>query len=255
MGASMPDDFETMWRDLAPVGRVGVVRRLLPAAVDVRGARAAGVVRASRRSARGLAVRDRRLRQPVGLVGRRRRRLGARRADRLAPRLGARRRGVRRPARRGLGARGASTCCGRAGSCRRGRSGSSVFVEEEGSRFGLACLGSRLATGATGLGGGARAARPRRGGPADALEAAGLTRARGVGAARRRSARVLDGVGCFVELHVEQGRDLVDRGAAVGRGQRDLAARALPLRLHRRGQPRGHDPDGGPAPTRCSPTR
>ena len=26
--------------------------------------------------------------------------------------------------------------------------GVSVFVEEEGSRFGLACLGSRLATGA-----------------------------------------------------------------------------------------------------------
>jgi N-carbamoyl-L-amino-acid hydrolase len=27
---------------------------------------------------------------------------------------------------------------------------------------------------------------------------------------------VLDGVGCFVELHVEQGRDLVDRDAAIG---------------------------------------
>ena len=37
----------------------------------------------------------------------------------------------------------------RAASGRRARSGSSVFVEEEGSRFGLACLGSRLATGAT----------------------------------------------------------------------------------------------------------
>ena len=30
------------------------------------------------------------------------------------------------------------------------------------------------------------------------------------------------------------------------RGQRDLAARALPLRLRGRGQPRRHDPDGGP---------
>ena len=29
---------------------------------------------------------------------------------------------------------------------------------------------------------------------------------------------MLDGVGWFVELHVEQGRDLVDRGAAVGVG-------------------------------------
>ena len=56
-----------------------------------------------------------------------------------------------------------------------------------------------------------------------------------------------DRIECFVELHVEQGRDLVDRGAAVGVGERDRAARALPLRLRRAGQPCRHHPDGGPA--------
>ena len=38
-----------------------------------------------------------------------------------------------------------------------------AFAEEEGSRFGLACLGSRLATGATSPGRAARAAGPGRG--------------------------------------------------------------------------------------------
>ncbi|MGZ5398447.1 MAG: allantoate amidohydrolase [Nocardioides sp.] len=78
-----------------------------------------------------------------------------------------------------------------------------VFVEEEGSRFGLACLGSRLATGTlawdsvVGL-------RDRDGvALGDVVDGSGAS-------------ALLDGVGCFVELHVEQGRDLVDRGAAVG---------------------------------------
>ena len=78
----------------------------------------------------------------------------------------------------------------------------SVFVEEEGSRFGLACLGSRLAAGAITLGK-ARVLRDRDGVAFEEVVEGG-------------------GRGCwttsavFVELHVEQGRDLVDRGAAVG---------------------------------------
>jgi N-carbamoyl-L-amino-acid hydrolase len=80
--------------------------------------------------------------------------------------------------------------------------GVSVFVEEEGSRFGLACLGSRLATGATPWET-ARALRDRDGVALGDLVAGG-------------SSSLLDGVGTFVELHVEQGRDLVDRGAAIG---------------------------------------
>ena len=85
--------------------------------------------------------------------------------------------------------------------------GVSVFAEEEGSRFGLACLGSRLVTGAT-TWDQARELRDRDGVRLpDALEGAGLD-----GTALSLAGRVA----CFVELHVEQGRDLVDRGAAVG---------------------------------------
>jgi N-carbamoyl-L-amino-acid hydrolase len=86
------------------------------------------------------------------------------------------------------------------------RIGVSVFAEEEGSRFGLACLGSRLATGAL-TWADARELRDRDGvALPDALEAAGLD----------GSVLSLADVSTFVELHVEQGRDLVDRGAAVG---------------------------------------
>jgi N-carbamoyl-L-amino-acid hydrolase len=83
--------------------------------------------------------------------------------------------------------------------------GVGVFVEEEGSRFGLACLGSRLATGATDWAT-ARALTDRAG---VAVEDALADVARG-------EADLLRDVGCFVELHVEQGRDLVDRDVAVG---------------------------------------
>ncbi len=86
--------------------------------------------------------------------------------------------------------------------------GVSVFVEEEGSRFGRACLGSRLVTGAT-TWEQARELRDRDGVfLGDAVAAAGLDPSRGL--------LSLDRVGTFVELHVEQGRDLVDRDLAVG---------------------------------------
>ncbi|WP_240755779.1 allantoate amidohydrolase [Nocardioides iriomotensis] len=82
-----------------------------------------------------------------------------------------------------------------------------AFVEEEGSRFGLACLGSRLLTGATSWET-ARVLRDREGlALEDALADEGLDGSRGTW---------LDGVATFVELHVEQGRDLVDRDEAVG---------------------------------------
>jgi N-carbamoyl-L-amino-acid hydrolase len=88
--------------------------------------------------------------------------------------------------------------------------GVSVFAEEEGSRFGLACLGSRLATGVVDWSV-ARELRDRDGVfLPDALAAAGL------GGSEPGRWSQLDDVGCFVELHVEQGRDLVDRGAAIG---------------------------------------
>jgi N-carbamoyl-L-amino-acid hydrolase len=88
--------------------------------------------------------------------------------------------------------------------------GVSVFVEEEGSRFGLACLGSRLATGAVAWER-ARGLRDRDGVRLDeAMAAAGLDDQNPqpwLGSER---------LACFVELHVEQGRDLVDRGEAIG---------------------------------------
>jgi N-carbamoyl-L-amino-acid hydrolase len=80
--------------------------------------------------------------------------------------------------------------------------GVSVFVEEEGSRFGLACLGSRLATGALSWET-ARELRDRDGVALGDVITGGAS-------------DLLEGVGTFVELHLEQGRDLVDRGAAVG---------------------------------------
>jgi len=80
--------------------------------------------------------------------------------------------------------------------------GVGVFVEEEGSRFGLACLGSRLATGTMSWAE-ARELRDR-----DGVALGDVAEGGGPG--------LLDDVGTFVELHVEQGRDLVDRRAAVG---------------------------------------
>ncbi|MCD4533360.1 allantoate amidohydrolase [Nocardioides sp. cx-169] len=86
------------------------------------------------------------------------------------------------------------------------RIGVSVFAEEEGSRFGVACLGSRLAAGTLPWAQ-ARELRDRSGVLLpDALEAAGLD----------GTVLSLADVATFVELHVEQGRDLVERDAAVG---------------------------------------
>jgi N-carbamoyl-L-amino-acid hydrolase len=88
--------------------------------------------------------------------------------------------------------------------------GVSVFVEEEGSRFGLACLGSRLASGAT-TWGDARALRDRHGVRLDEAMASA-----GYDVEDPQPWLGSDTFSCFVELHVEQGRDLVDRGEAVG---------------------------------------
>ncbi len=86
------------------------------------------------------------------------------------------------------------------------------FVDEEGARFGVACAGSRLITGEL---------------PAD--RALGLTDADGISLAEAlrtagRSvelgpdAEALRRIGTFVELHVEQGRAMIDLGAPVAVG-------------------------------------
>ena len=80
-----------------------------------------------------------------------------------------------------------------------------AFVEEEGGRFGVPCLGSRLLTGVI-----------------DPDRAAGLRDAGGVSFADALGGRpagalpVLRRVSAVVELHIEQGKALCDRNAPVG---------------------------------------
>jgi N-carbamoyl-L-amino-acid hydrolase len=86
-----------------------------------------------------------------------------------------------------------------------------AFCEEEGARFGVACLGSRLLTGALEP----RAARELTDGGgvrlAEAMSAAGLDPA-----AIGQDDELLGGIAAFVELHIEQGSALDGLGAAVG---------------------------------------
>jgi N-carbamoyl-L-amino-acid hydrolase len=88
--------------------------------------------------------------------------------------------------------------------------GVSVFVEEEGSRFGLACLGSRLASGAIAWDQ-ARVLSDRDGVRLDEAMAS-----EGFETENPQAWLGPEQISCFVELHVEQGRDLVDRDAAIG---------------------------------------
>ena len=80
-----------------------------------------------------------------------------------------------------------------------------VFTEEEGARFGVACLGSRLLAGALDPG----TARGLR-------DSAGVTLAEAMAAAGQDPDQIgpdrelLAGIGAFVELHIEQGRALAE---------------------------------------------
>ncbi len=104
------------------------------------------------------------------------------------------------------------------------------FVDEEGARFGIACAGSRLITGKLD----ADRARSLRDGD-------GVTMAEAMTAAGHDTAHVgpddetLRRIGTYVELHVEQGRGLIDLGRPVavgsvirphGRWRIDLAGEA-----------------------------
>jgi len=85
------------------------------------------------------------------------------------------------------------------------------FVDEEGARFGIACAGSRLLAG-TLEPERARALRDR-----DGVTLDEVLRRRGRDPERLGAdPELLGRIGTFVELHVEQGRGLVDEGAAVG---------------------------------------
>jgi N-carbamoyl-L-amino-acid hydrolase len=89
--------------------------------------------------------------------------------------------------------------------------GVAVFTEEEGSRFGVACLGSRLLTGS--IDPAQAAALTDRDG---VTLVAAMTRA-GFDPSRLSADRSrLTGLRAFVELHIEQGRALVETGAPIG---------------------------------------
>jgi beta-ureidopropionase / N-carbamoyl-L-amino-acid hydrolase len=87
------------------------------------------------------------------------------------------------------------------------------FVDEEGARFGVACAGSRVITGAL------SADRAR-----SLTDADGTTMAEALAKAGRDPGvlgpdpEVLARIGAFVELHVEQGRGLVDLNHPVALG-------------------------------------
>jgi N-carbamoyl-L-amino-acid hydrolase len=89
--------------------------------------------------------------------------------------------------------------------------GVAAFTEEEGARFGVACLGSRLLTGAVAP----DAARALQDGD-------GVTLAEAMVAAGRDASAIgpdeelLAGIGAYVELHIEQGKALADLGAPIG---------------------------------------
>jgi beta-ureidopropionase / N-carbamoyl-L-amino-acid hydrolase len=89
--------------------------------------------------------------------------------------------------------------------------GVAAFTEEEGARFGVACLGSRLMTGTADPG----VARDLRDGDgvtlAEAMLAAGLDPAL-IGP----DEPLLADIAAYVELHIEQGSALAGLGAAAG---------------------------------------
>ena len=215
MGRSMPDDFERMWSDLAPLGRSATsggyfrqpftsvdvelrawfVAQAQARGLDVEGD-AFGNLFAWWRATPGEPIRDALLTGshldsvldggaydgPLGVV------------SSFAAIDVLRDRGFRptRPV------------------------GVSMFAEEEGSRFGLACLGSRLATGTLPWER-ARELRDRDGTfLADAMDL--VPGPSSVAEPSSPGPALRERVGCFVELHVEQGRDLVDRGSAIGVG-------------------------------------
>src|SRR6202034_3680254 len=115
-----------------------------------------------------------------------------------------------------------------------------AFAEEEGSRFGIACLGSKLTAGAIGAESTLRLADSAGTTFADAAAAAGVDPA-GIGRDDERLAELA----AFVELHVEQGRGLADLGAPVAVASGILAHGRWRLRFTGEGNHAGATPMGG----------
>ncbi|MDR7301250.1 allantoate amidohydrolase [Haloactinomyces albus] len=86
-----------------------------------------------------------------------------------------------------------------------------VFAEEEGGRFGVPCLGSRLLAGTIDPDRARNLRDPDGVSFAEAMRSAGMAPERA-----GRDDVALDRIGHFVELHVEQGRGLIDLHRPVG---------------------------------------
>ena len=213
-------------------------RRLPAVRLVARPSSPAGTGSSRRRWTATLDRRDRRQRQPVRLVGRPGGR--RRRGHRQPLRLGAARRRLRRSARHRLGAARRRPAARAGRHARAGRSPSPPSPRRRASRFGVACLGSRLLTGALDPDRARGAERPRRGHAGRAMADAGPTRTswaptRTGSAGSARSSSCTSSRAAALATRAGRG------------GQRDLAARPVAARLHRRGQPRRHHPDGRPA--------
>lgn len=112
-----------------------------------------------------------------------------------------------------------------------------VFAEEEGGRFGVPCLGSRLLTGSL------DADRARALRDADGVTLAeAATRAGFDPAGFGRDEKALSRIGTFLELHVEQGRGLIDLGSPVAVGSTVLAHGRWRFSFHGQGNHAGATP-------------
>ena len=88
------------------------------------------------------------------------------------------------------------------------------FADEEGARFGVACMGSRLLTGVL------DPHQARRLTDADGISLADALRASGRDPDQLgRDDEALSRIGAYVELHIEQGRALADLDSAVAIGE------------------------------------
>ncbi|HET8641200.1 MAG TPA: allantoate amidohydrolase [Pseudonocardiaceae bacterium] len=109
-----------------------------------------------------------------------------------------------------------------------------VFAEEEGGRFGVPCLGSRLLTGAVGPDAARRLTDTHGVSLGAALQRTGID-PEGIGS----DPDVLGRIGVFVELHVEQGRAMVDLDAPVAVATTILAHGRWRLSFHGEGNHAG----------------
>ncbi|MFK4790738.1 allantoate amidohydrolase [Microbacterium sp. ZW T5_56] len=109
-----------------------------------------------------------------------------------------------------------------------------VFPEEEGSRFGVACLGSRLLSGAV-TPERVRELRDESGRDYTAVSAEAGFDPKAIGADPAR----LAAISAFIELHVEQGRGLIDLGEPVALAGTIIAHGRWHARIEGRGDHAG----------------